>query len=166
MTPFSIQTILLQRGSGARPSEKTACPVAPYPTLAQVALVANTSTSRSSLGLCNGWPTDIPRTESKATTSWTVAELSSMLPKLLHSRIRESRYYSRGSDSLSFQAQTQRSRDANARENRKKLYEEIMKLYSETVPGASVILQMDSSVWASTDTKPQSPEKIQKHINM
>jgi peptidyl-tRNA hydrolase ICT1 len=77
------------------------------------------------------------RTETKATTTWPVTELLSVLPRLLHAGIRESKYYSKRHDCLTIQAQTQRSRSANADENRQKLFEEIERLYRATVPGES-----------------------------
>lgn len=90
-------------------------------------------------------PANAGRTESKATTSWTMDELAAVLPKVLHSKLCSSAYYSRGSNALSFQAQTQRNRNANAEENRRKLFEEILRVYEETIPGES------------------SPDKAKKH---
>lgn len=58
-----------------------------------------------------------------------------VLPTLLHPGLRESKYYSRRSDCLSIQAQTQRSRSANTEENHQKLFEELEELYRKTVPG-------------------------------
>ncbi len=83
---------------------------------------------------------DVPRltrsrTETKATTSWTVTELTAVLPPLLHPRLRASRYYSSRNDCLSLQAQTQRSRSANAEENRQKLFDELVGMYGDAVPG-------------------------------
>jgi peptidyl-tRNA hydrolase ICT1 len=75
------------------------------------------------------------RTETKATTTWPVSQLLGLLPKLLHAGIRESKYYSRRNDCLTIQDQTQRSRTANADENRQKLFEELQHLYRTTVPG-------------------------------
>ncbi|KAK1766437.1 hypothetical protein QBC33DRAFT_99845 [Phialemonium atrogriseum] len=77
----------------------------------------------------------VNKTETKATTTWPVAQLLSILPKLLHSGIRSSKYYAKRNDCISVQAQTQRSRTANAEENHQKLFEEIQKLYNSTVPG-------------------------------
>ncbi|EAQ83265.1 hypothetical protein CHGG_09669 [Chaetomium globosum CBS 148.51] len=74
-------------------------------------------------------------TESKATTTWPVTQLLGVLPKLLHSGVRDLKYYSRRNDCLTIQAQTQRSRSANADENHQKLFEEIQSLYRRTVPG-------------------------------
>ncbi len=78
---------------------------------------------------------DLARTETKATTTWSVPQLLGVLPTLLHSGLRESKYYSRRNDCLSIQAQTQRSRSANAEENHQKLFEELEELYRKTVPG-------------------------------
>lgn len=66
-----------------------------------------------------------------------MAQLLSILPKLLHPGIRSSKYYARRNDCLSLQAQTGRSRTANAEENYQKLFEEIQSLYSNTIPGES-----------------------------
>lgn len=57
-----------------------------------------------------------------------------MLPKSIHFGIRKSKYYTANSDSLTFQAQTSRSRDANAEDNRKKLVEEVTRIYHEATP--------------------------------
>ncbi|KAK4124300.1 hypothetical protein N657DRAFT_571399 [Parathielavia appendiculata] len=91
----------------------------------------NTSFSRS------GGPggQHVNKTETKATTTWAVPQLLGILPKLLHAGVRESKYYSRRNDCLTIQAQTQRSRSANAHENRQKLFDELEGLYRRTVPG-------------------------------
>jgi peptidyl-tRNA hydrolase ICT1 len=78
---------------------------------------------------------NVTRTETKATTTWSVPQLLRFLPKLLHAGIRQSKYYSKRNDCLTIQAQTQRSRSANADENRQKLFEELEDLYRRTVPG-------------------------------
>lgn len=57
-----------------------------------------------------------------------------MLPKSLHSAIRDSKYYTASNDSLTFHAQTHRSRTANTDENRMKLTEEVSRVYREQVP--------------------------------
>jgi peptidyl-tRNA hydrolase ICT1 len=88
------------------------------------------------------------RTESKATTSWTINELNGTLPKLLRAKLRSSRYYTARNDSLTFSAQTERQRSSNVDENKDKLVQELLKIYSETVPG-------------DTD-----PRKIKKHAEM
>lgn len=74
------------------------------------------------------------RTETKAITVYPIRDLLAILPKSLHASIRNSRYYTANSDSLTFQAQTLRSRDANADENRKKLIEEVTRIYEEATP--------------------------------
>ncbi|KXX77287.1 Meiotically up-regulated gene 82 protein [Madurella mycetomatis] len=81
----------------------------------------------------------VNKTETKATTTWPVSQLLSFLPKLLHAGVRESKYYSKRSDCITIQAQTQRSRSANADENRQKLFEELQSLYGRTVPGESSV---------------------------
>ncbi|EEY17477.1 conserved hypothetical protein [Verticillium alfalfae VaMs.102] len=53
----------------------------------------------------------------------------------MSTRIRASKYYTSRSDSLSFQAQTHRHRDANTDENLEKLVEEVQRIYRESVPG-------------------------------
>lgn len=77
----------------------------------------------------------MPRTETKATTTWPVSQLLACLPKLLHAGVRQSKYYSKRSDCLTIQAQTQRSRTANTDENLEKLFEELQGMYRNTVPG-------------------------------
>ncbi|KAK3376714.1 hypothetical protein B0T24DRAFT_226722 [Lasiosphaeria ovina] len=79
----------------------------------------------------------VNKTETKATTTWPVSQLLPSLPKLLHDVVRSSKYYSKGSDSISIQAQTQRSRTANTDDNYAKLFEELQRLYKNTVPGES-----------------------------
>lgn len=78
-----------------------------------------------------------PRTESKATTVWNVNELIKTLPKLMHAPLRASKYYTSRNDSITIQAQTQRSRSANTDENHQKLAEELQKIYKITVPGTT-----------------------------
>ncbi|TLD06687.1 uncharacterized protein PgNI_08342 [Pyricularia grisea] len=75
------------------------------------------------------------RTESKATTTWSLDVLLPCLPKVLHSSLKESKYYVKGTNSIAMQAQTSRSRDVNTQENHNKLFEEIQRIYSATVPG-------------------------------
>ncbi|GAW13270.1 hypothetical protein ANO14919_026500 [Xylariales sp. No.14919] len=87
----------------------------------------------------------VNKTESKATSVWPISELSKELPKLMRSALRSSRYYTLRSDSITIQAQTQRSRTANAAENRQKLANELLRLFHEKVP------------------KPTSEKKIKKH---
>jgi peptidyl-tRNA hydrolase ICT1 len=79
-------------------------------------------------------PNMTERTESKATTVWGVSELTKDLPKLMHSGLRSSRYYTRRNDSITIQAQTQRSRAANTDDNHEKLAEEIQRIYRDTIP--------------------------------
>ncbi|KAG5985159.1 hypothetical protein E4U55_000795 [Claviceps digitariae] len=76
----------------------------------------------------------VNKTETKATTVYGVKELLSLLPKHLHSSIRSSRYYVANNDSLTFHDQSQRSRTANENENRRKLMDEITRIYQATTP--------------------------------
>ncbi|KAG6146647.1 hypothetical protein E4U28_000170 [Claviceps purpurea] len=76
----------------------------------------------------------VNKTETKATTVYGVKELLSLLPKNMHSSIRTSRYYVASSDSLQFQEQSQRSRTANETRNRRKLVDEITRIYKATTP--------------------------------
>ncbi|KAI1407301.1 hypothetical protein F5Y13DRAFT_175251 [Hypoxylon sp. FL1857] len=76
----------------------------------------------------------VNKTETKATTVWPVEELSKKLPKLMRPALRSSKYYSKRTDSITIQAQTQRSRSANADENHVKLVKELQKIYREKVP--------------------------------
>ncbi|KAI1805828.1 hypothetical protein F4811DRAFT_513703 [Daldinia bambusicola] len=79
----------------------------------------------------------VNKTESKATTVWSIDELSKGLPKLIRSALRSSKYYSRRNDSITIQAQTQRSRSANTDDNRLKLTEELHRIYREHIPGTT-----------------------------
>jgi peptidyl-tRNA hydrolase ICT1 len=88
------------------------------------------------------------RTETKATTAYAVKDLFSIMPQLLHAAVRSSKYYTAGNDSLTFHTQTQRSRTANADENREKLWAEVSRIYREHVPSES------------------SADKKKKHDNM
>lgn len=55
----------------------------------------------------------------------------------MHPRVRSSKFYTKNTDSISFQAQTGRDRNANAEENRQKMFEELQNIYTEAVPGES-----------------------------
>ncbi|OHF04432.1 peptidyl-tRNA hydrolase domain-containing protein [Colletotrichum orchidophilum] len=90
----------------------------------------------------------VNKTESKAVTVWPIKDILPVLPKLLHQGIRESKYYTARSDSLTFQAQTHRQREANSEENQQKLVDEIKRIYQETVPGET------------------SPDKKKKHAEI
>ncbi|KAI0968459.1 hypothetical protein F4678DRAFT_464526 [Xylaria arbuscula] len=79
----------------------------------------------------------VNKTESKAISVWPVSELSKGLPKLLRSALRSSRYYTVRSDSITIQAQTQRSRSANTDDNHEKLVDELHRIYREQVPTAT-----------------------------
>ncbi|KAI1097844.1 hypothetical protein F4804DRAFT_147907 [Jackrogersella minutella] len=81
----------------------------------------------------------VNKTESKATTVWSVDELAKGLPKLLRPALRSSRYYSKRNDSITIQAQTQRNRTANTDENHHKLVEELQKIYKMRIPGETSI---------------------------
>lgn len=74
------------------------------------------------------------RTETKAITVYPVWELLSILPKTLHPFVRPSRYYTANNDSLTFHAQASRSRTANQEDNRRKLADEITRIYHENTP--------------------------------
>lgn len=106
--------------------------------LDQVAQVVNMSTSMETkiISLTNAvnGSTNLDRTETKATTVYPLKELLATLPKNLHSGLRCSKYYVANNDSLTFQDQTHRSRTTNADENRRKLMEEIARIYRVTTP--------------------------------
>lgn len=89
----------------------------------------------SSLDIVSEPVADTNRTETKAITSWPVKDLLPALPKLLHRAVRDSKYYTARSDSLTFQAQEHRQRAANSDENQQKLIDEVQKMYQERVPG-------------------------------
>ncbi|KAF4126050.1 peptidyl-tRNA hydrolase ICT1, partial [Geosmithia morbida] len=90
----------------------------------------NTTFSRSS----GAGGQHVNKTETKATTAYPVRELLALLPKSLHTHVRSSRYYTAGNDSLTFHAQTTRSRTANQEENSRKLMDEIVRIYRENTP--------------------------------
>lgn len=66
---------------------------------------------------------------------WPLAVLRPALPRVLHATLRNSRYYVPGSDGLAVSAQTSRSRAANAADTRRRLAEELRRIYEEVVPG-------------------------------
>ncbi|EGS22105.1 putative translation release factor [Thermochaetoides thermophila DSM 1495] len=76
----------------------------------------------------------VNKTETKAITAWPLPQLLSYLPKIMHDAVRQSKYYSKRSDALVFQAQTERSRSLNEAENMSKLWEEIQAIYRAVVP--------------------------------
>ncbi|KAL0939535.1 peptidyl-trna hydrolase domain-containing protein [Colletotrichum truncatum] len=77
----------------------------------------------------------VNKTETKAVTTWPVKDLLAVLPKILHRGIRQSKYYTARSDSLTFQAQEHRQKTANTDENQQKLIDEVQRIYREMVPG-------------------------------
>ncbi|KAF7555838.1 hypothetical protein G7046_g6466 [Stylonectria norvegica] len=79
----------------------------------------------------------VNKTETKAISVYPIKDLITVLPKSLHSSIRASKYYTVNSDALTFQAQTSRSRDANAEDNRKKLVDEVRRIYQEATPAGT-----------------------------
>ncbi|PHH77830.1 hypothetical protein CDD80_158 [Ophiocordyceps camponoti-rufipedis] len=82
---------------------------------------------------------NVNKTETKAVTAFPAKELLSMLPKFLQPGIRASRFYTASNDSLTFHAQSHRSRTANADENRTKLMDELLRLYRDNVPAETSI---------------------------
>ncbi|KAG9250517.1 uncharacterized protein F5Z01DRAFT_677645 [Emericellopsis atlantica] len=76
----------------------------------------------------------VNKTETKAITVFPLYELLAILPKTLHTHVRASRYYTANNDSLTFHAQTSRSRNANMEENRDKLVAEIKRIYHANTP--------------------------------
>ncbi|KAI0424347.1 hypothetical protein F5Y09DRAFT_143255 [Xylaria sp. FL1042] len=87
----------------------------------------------------------VNKTESKATSVWTVSELSKVLPKLMCLALRSSRYYFARHDSIIIHAQTHRSRTANTNENHEKFVDELIQIYHKQIP------------------RPTSEKKIKKH---
>ena len=65
------------------------------------------------------------RTSSKATVRIALSDLKSLVPALLHSKLRESRFYARASDDIVLQSDNSRKQKANAEECRLKLGSEI-----------------------------------------
>lgn len=92
------------------------------------------------------------RTETKVTTVYPLRDLLSKLPKLMHQSIRESRYYTEKSDSLTFQSQDSRSRDANAKDNYRKMTKEICRIYERVVPNetSKAKVEKHKEKWATS----------------
>jgi peptidyl-tRNA hydrolase ICT1 len=76
----------------------------------------------------------VNKTETKAITNYPVRELLARLPPALHGAVRASKYYTASSDSLTFHAQTSRSRTSNTEENRQKLLGEVTRMYRDCIP--------------------------------
>lgn len=124
-----------KQGLGSNPLMHLTYPKAAPRMPAQVDLVDSMSTSKA-ISWRNSKinPLTSSRTETKATTVYSVRELLSVLPRNLHSGVRSSKYYIASNDSLTFQDQTHRSRSANADENRRKLVEEVTRIYQIATP--------------------------------
>ncbi|KAJ2896976.1 uncharacterized protein MKZ38_005075 [Zalerion maritima] len=90
----------------------------------------------------------VNKTESKATTTWSIIQLEHLCPKLMHTGLRESKFFAQRSNSMIFHAEEHRSKTANQDENPRKLYEELQKIYKASVPGG------------------QSAEKVAKYTNL
>lgn len=60
-------------------------------------------------------------------------------PKLVHPLLRSSTHYVKNKDSLLFQAQDSRDRNANAEDNRSKLFGELQSMYSDAVPSETSV---------------------------
>lgn len=124
-----------QRENGMLPSTRLSYRAAAQHMLDLAARAASMSTSVSlhcaDIALHDTYQ---PRTETKAISVFPVKDILAVIPPILHPSIRMSPYYTAGSDSLTFQAQTHRSRTANADENRQKLAAVIAELYDEKVP--------------------------------
>lgn len=60
------------------------------------------------------------------------------VPKILHSELRQSRFYVASSDSLQISAQTSRSQQKNKDECHEKLYELLKDLSKRSVPGETL----------------------------
>ena len=76
------------------------------------------------------------RTSSKATVRVALSDLKSLVPALLHSKLKESRFYARASDDLVLQSDNSRKQKANAEECRVKLGNEIETLAMAVAPKA------------------------------
>lgn len=63
------------------------------------------------------------------------------VPKVLHSRLRESRFYVASSDSLQMSAQTSRSQRENKDECHEKLHELLRDLSKKFIPGETLEVQ-------------------------
>jgi hypothetical protein len=75
------------------------------------------------------------RTDSKATTAWDLYALYPHVPKVLHQGLRESRYYVSSSDSLKIHSDSSRGQSENKAETHQRLFDEILRIYKQRVPG-------------------------------
>lgn len=80
-------------------------------------------------------------------------DLLAVLPKYLHSAVRSSKYYIAGNDSLTFAAQTHRSKSANLDENKRKLIDEVMGIYRDLTPAET-----------SSEKKKKHQEMYARHL--
>jgi hypothetical protein len=145
----SIKMTLQRPGSGGSLSSQVVFPRDRQPLLGLVDQEVNMSTS-TPFSFLHYLDVTKPfcRTETKAITTWPISQLTPLLPKIMHSYLRASKYYTAQKDCLSFQAQDSRSRTVNTEENVKKLWEEISRIYEEAVPSET------------------SPEKRQKYAQL
>ncbi|UZP32595.1 hypothetical protein NXS19_000411 [Fusarium pseudograminearum] len=118
------------------PSQVTATPFAPRFKRYQA---FDADLDKDALNEARSWGQHVNKTETKAITAYPVGQLLSILPKSLHPSIRKSKYYTSTNDSLTFQAQDSRSRDANADDNRRKLTDEVMRMYKEATPAETSV---------------------------
>jgi peptidyl-tRNA hydrolase ICT1 len=80
---------------------------------------------------------------SKATLRVSLKDLSSIVPTLLHSYIRNSRYYAAKTESLVIQADDDRSQNENVRSCFLRLHDLIIEAGKESVPGETSAAQRE-----------------------
>ncbi len=75
------------------------------------------------------------RTNSKAICNWPIESIKPYVPKILHSELRQSRFYVASSDSLQMSAQSSRSQQENKDECHEKLHEFLKDVSKRCIPG-------------------------------
>ena len=75
------------------------------------------------------------RTNSKATTSWSLSSIAQHLPPMIVKELRASRYYSKNSDALIIQSQEGRVQRDNEEDTHRKLQYHIVDIAKKIIPG-------------------------------
>ncbi|KAI9703948.1 MAG: hypothetical protein M1820_005730 [Bogoriella megaspora] len=86
---------------------------------------------------------NVNKVNSKATLSVPLDPLYRLVPKILHSEIRASRYYSSKGDALIIQADDSRKQSDNVHNCLKKLHDVVLEAGQKIIPGETSNLQRD-----------------------
>jgi peptidyl-tRNA hydrolase ICT1 len=82
------------------------------------------------------------RVATKATCSWPIAALEELLPPMVFSGLRSSRYYAANSQSLIISSQRTRKQKENEEDCHEKLADEIKDLSRQLIPGETSVEQL------------------------